>query len=119
MALFSRNVVLGIPPPSCQVGSPKPDHHKTGDPTSNYFQYPIELIPLTPPKLVRWMWECQQKEKLGIIQPFSRHLHGAKKLCNEYDHDQLIRATRMASQLAKHPFSLKFVEKVLTENFQD
>ena len=88
---------------------------KRGDPSSTYFQYPNWLLPLTPFKLVTWLKECHYRAGLDFILPFRRHLRQAQKLVDNHGHDDLIRAVKQASLVAQHPFTFKFVGKVLNE----
>jgi len=118
MAILKRNQLSSYPP-SIVPGGSSPiglTEAKRDDPLSTYFQYPDWLLPLNAPKLVSWLKECHEKAGLQFMEPFARHLRQAKKLVDSCGHDDLIRATKRASQLSKHPFTFRFVEEILNGN---
>ena len=120
MVILKRNEISSYPPSIVQDGSSPIGltEVKKDDPSSTYFEYPDWLLPLNAPKLVSWLKECHENAELQFIEPYKRHLKQAKKLVDSYGHDDLIRATKRAAQLAKHPFSFKFVEKILNDDTQ-
>ena len=118
MPIFSRNRTDNYSLPFIVDGSGPIGltEEKKSDPSSVYFQYPDWLLPLNAPKLVSWLEECHQVAELQFIEPWKRHLRSAKRLVEEYGHDDLIRAVKRASQVSRYPFTFKFVKKVLDEN---
>lgn len=115
MTILARNQLptSQSPPSSGGSSSIALSEAKGGDPSSTYFQYPDYLLPLTATKLVQWLKECHYSAKLDLLGLDGRYSRQAQKLVNQYGHDDLIRAVKLASQVAKHPFSFKFVEEFL------
>ena len=116
MTILARNELAFSSPPFLTEGSSIAlSEAKRGDPSSTYFQYPEGIFPLSPGKLVGYMEHCHRKVGLTFTQPFNRHLRQARKLVKDSDPHALVRAVKFASLVAQHPFSLKFVKKVLDE----
>lgn len=118
MPIFERNRTGAYSPPFIGTDGSDPiglTEEKRSDPSSVYFQYPDWLLPLTPGKLVSWLKECHETAGLAFIEPWGRHLRPAKKLMSQYGYDDLIRVVKKASQLAKHPFSFRFVGRILSQ----
>lgn len=116
MPIFRRNSTTAYSPPFIGTDGSDPiglTEEKRSDPSSVYFQYPDWLLPLTPGKLVSWLKECHEKAGLEFLEPWGRHLRPAKKLMAQCGHDDLIRAVKKASQLARHSFTFRFVRAVI------
>lgn len=118
MTILARNKLSTYSSPPLSEGSSQigMTETKRDDPSSSYFTYPDWLLPLNAPKLVSWLKECHIQAGLQFMEPFSRHTRQAKKLVDNHDEEDLIKAVKRASQLSKHSFTFKFVEKILNEN---
>lgn len=116
MTILARNVLSSVSPPLAEGSSIALSEVKKGDPSSSYFQYPEGIFPLSAGKLVGYMEYCHKEVKLTFILPFNRHLRQARKLVKVSSPYALVRAVKLASLVAQHPYTLKFVEKILNDN---
>lgn len=115
MTILDRNrIPTYLTPSSGGSSSIALSEAKRGDPSSNYFQYPPHLLPLDAKKLIQWMRECHYAANLQLVGSDARHLRQASRLVNKHGHDDLIRAVKLASQVATHSFTFTFVERILT-----
>jgi len=115
--IFRRNQIDYSPPFIVDGSDPIGlTEGKRSDPSSVYFEYPDDLLPLTPWKLTGWLKECHKEAGLKFLEPFGRHLKPAKKLMAKHGYDDLIRAVKRASQLSRFPFTFRFVERIINEH---